>query len=101
MTPPNPIPLREVLLCEASQPPDTLLCAIILREGITFTLLDLIRGDHCSLISDPRTLKLLEREFNLPTRVLDGVEGPFLGAKTLLAHKNGTSYSPQRTSLTR
>lgn len=89
MTPPS-THIREILVCEAhDEDSKTLLYVLVLRKGLQFELLDVLGSEHCALLPDSRTLKLLEREFELPVRVLDGPESAFLGAKTLLARKTG------------
>lgn len=90
MTPPS-LPLREILLCEAfHEDSRTLIYAVVLRKGLSFELLDVLRGDPALIARHETTLELLERRFKLPVRVLDGSESAFLGVQTMLAHKNGT-----------
>jgi hypothetical protein len=88
----NPLPLREVLICEVWRP-NLLVYALVLRKGSSFKLLGLVKGDHCALMTHENTLLLLERRFELPVQVVSGTEGAFLGAQTLLAHRNGQPYS--------
>lgn len=92
MPSPKPLPLREILICEVHAL-NKLIYALVRRKGMSFELVALLKGDHCALMTDETTLKLLEGRFQLPVRVFSGTEGAFLGAKTLLAHRNGTSYS--------
>ena len=96
MQPPS-TPLREILVCEATHDElEVLFYVVVLRKGLSFELLHLSRADHCALLTDPTTLKLLERRFKLPVRVLKGANGVFLGAQTLLAERNGQiRYRPK------
>jgi len=91
---PEPVPLREILLCQAADASrQVLLYAVVLRKGLDFELLHLLRGDHVALIGDETTRKRLEGKFQLPVRVLSGSNGSFLGLKTLHARRNNTTYS--------
>ena len=91
---PDPLPLREILVCQAfDKNREVLLYTIILRKGLHFELLSTIQSDHAALLTDENTLKLLEGKFQLPVRVLLGSNGAFLGVKTLFAHKKGSPYS--------
>jgi len=93
----NPLPLREILLCQVFRPaPPALLYAVVRRSGLEFELLSFIKGDHAALLPDETVLELLERRFQLPVRVLSGSEGAFLGLKTFLARQNGSSYALRR-----
>jgi hypothetical protein len=95
----EPIPIREVLVCQAlDRDRQVLLYALVLRKGLEFELLGIVRGDHTALLTDQTTLELLERRFELPVRVFFGDPGAFLGAQTLLARQKGTNYSLKSTS---
>jgi len=95
---PDPLPLREILLCQTLQrDTNTLIYAVVLRKGLNFELLQLLRSRNSALIRDNSTLKLLERRFQLPVRVLLSPNGSFLGLKTLLAQRKGTNYSLKPT----
>lgn len=90
----NPLPLREILICEALDAENQrLLYLIVLRKGLEFELLGMVRGDHCALMTDETTLLLLEGRFGLPVRVFSDANGAFLGMKTLFARREGSSYS--------
>ena len=96
----NPLPLREILVCQALDTErQLLLYLIVLRKGLEFELLGTLRGDHCALMTDETTLLLLEGRFGLPVRVLSDANGAFLGMQTVFAQQNGTNFRLKPTKV--
>lgn len=89
--PSSSIPLREVLICEVIYE-ERIVVAIVKRSGLEFELIHLLQGDQAALVTDEDTRKRLEGSLNLPSRVLRGDEAAFLGAKTVLAARNGKPF---------
>jgi len=89
---PPSIPLREILACEVTSEEGRVVIAFVRREGMRFQLLSLTKDDEAAIVRDPRTLKYLERVFELPVRVLDGAEAVFLGVQTVLAEREGREF---------
>jgi len=90
---PSPTPLRELLVCLVGND-QHLFGALVLRQGLSFTLVSTFLDQKAALLPDPSTLEQLSRAFELPVKLLDPDNSSFLGAQILLARRQGrTSYS--------
>lgn len=82
------IPLREALLCPASDGRHHV-ALLVLREGTRCTLLRSLTGHAAAIASSEPGLRVLQGALNLPVRTLEPALAAVLGLQTLLAKRQG------------
>lgn len=85
------LPLRELLICLVAHE-KRVVGVLVRREGMRFEAVATLIDDDAALLSDKRTLEILEGMFELPVRVLDPDNSVFLGRQTFLAQREGRVF---------
>lgn len=85
------IPLREALLCPASDGQHHV-ALVVLREGARCSLLRSLTGHAAAISTSELGLQVLQGALNLPVRVLEPGPAASLGLQTLLAKREGRSH---------